>query len=557
VCQAATVAAASAPRLRAGEPEPPVVLVIMPPSSWHDIRTADMPNLHAFLATAAVGLLPASSDLDAARHAVVQEYSEGAVALLDLTGERSLSDADLALRDASEALLAGPAFVLATSPVPTAGSASEHAGLGWLAARRAADDRGPGILTSSSTRWPGLVTVADIAPTILDWRDGRDVGGDVASGRVIEVIPAPDAVSRLDALDRMLTDRYRLRFTVGKWYLAYGGLLFALALALGLCWPRGLRRLGAGGLGCALAPVGFLLAPAVGLDRPALHLLVAAGVAAAVALGAARVSGASKALALAMLLGAGLIVVDVLLGSPMMRRSTMGFGVMLGSRFYGIGNEYAGFLGAMTVVGLGALLQAVPRAKWVGGIIGAAVVLVIGTPWWGANLGGAFAAAAGLAALWVLRARKGVGRSAVVVVLVLAASAAIPVGLDLLSPAAERTHIGASAAGLLSGDLGTLGDTVLRKAAMNWGLLVSYRLGFMAGGLLFAAVMWRLLRRGGPARRELEARPSLGAGIFGAVVLAGVAMVVNDSGVVAAAAALGVAMSATIFLASRSAEVRA
>jgi len=182
---------------------------------------------------------------------------------------------------------------------------------------------------------------------------------------------------------------------------------------------------------------------------------------------------------------------------------------------------------------------------------------VIGAPWWGANWGGAFAAAAGLIALWLTWRRKPWGASVLLAIVLLAASALIPVALDALRPAAERTHIGANAAAVLGGDVGMFADAVRRKVAMNWGLLATYWPGLLPGAVVGAALAWRLLAAGRPARRALAAQPALAAGIFGALVAALVAMVVNDSGVIAAAAALGIAASALIFVAARPLEAPA
>jgi len=472
--------------------------------------------------------------------------------------------------DAVSALEGCDAHVLIASPVSPRYSHPYARSLAPVVLWTAGGDTHAGLLTSSSTRWQGLVSAADLAPAVLSqWgirrrpasgSDEQRIAGPLyqgTAGREVRVVPAADALPRLDSLDRLLTDRYRLRFAAGKWYLAYGGLVLVAALVFSLWWPRGLRRLGAAGLAIALAPVGLLVAPIVGLDRAAAHLLAAAAIAAAAALLAARIRPPARALAAAMLLGAGLIAVDVVFGSPLMRRSTFGFGVMFGARFYGIGNEYMGFLAAMAVIGLSALLQAAPRARWLAALAGLAVVLAIGAPRAGANWGGAFAAAAGLVTLWLLRARKPWLKSLLVAVAVLAASALAPAALDLLRPAADRTHIGVSAAALLAGDGGMLKEAISHKAAMNWGLLLSYRLPLLIGFLLFAGLLWRLLSRSGPVRQSLSAQPALAAGLAGAVVLAFVAAVVNDSGIVAAAAALGVTASALIFVAARPAEARA
>jgi len=490
----------------------------------------------------------------------------------------ALRTADAIIGDAVAALKGYRAQIIVISPVSPHYLSPPERSLGPVVVHAADPEATPGLLTSSATRWPGLVSAADFAPTVLaSWGIHRVVapaGPDVwhiiahryeaISGRAMEALPAPDLLAQLDELDtalrhvdqldETLTARYRLRFAAGKWYLAYSGLLLLSALAFGLWWPQGLSRLGAAALGAALVPIGMLLAPVVGLDPPALHLLTAAAIAAVLALACARASRSARALAAAMLVGAGLIVLDVLLGSPLMRRSTFGFGVMSGARFYGIGNEYMGFLAAMAIIGLGALLQIARRAKWAAALVGTFLVLVIGAPWWGANWGGAFAAAAGLVALWLVWRRKGWKTSLLVAPVLLAASALMPVALDLLRPAADRTHIGANASALLAGDLGMLSTTVRRKAAMNWHLLLTYWVPLLIGIILFAAILWCLLGAGRPARRSLAVRPALAAGIRGAAIAALVAMVVNDSGVIAAAAALGITASAIIFVAARPVE---
>jgi hypothetical protein len=469
----------------------------------------------------------------------------------------ALQDADRLIGIALAALQPHGGRVLVLAPVSPHYSDPHHRTLGPVISYDTARPQQSAILTSPSTRWPGLVTAADFAPTLLHWWDPRvDATIHDMSRRVMQTLPAPGALSQLDALNRMLDERFRLRFTVGKWYLAYGGLVFLAALGLAVWRPQGLTRLGAAALGVALAPVGLLFAPVVGLEQPAVHLLTAAAITAVLALLGARARMPAGGLAAVMLLGSALIVLDVIFGSHMMRRSTLGFGVMFGARFYGIGNEYMGFLSAMAVIALGALLQLAPGAKYLAAIAGAVLVLVIGAPWWGANWGGGVATAAALAVLWIPWRRWAWYKSFALAAVVVGAAALIPAVLDLLNPAAERTHIGASIAALMASGP-TLAEAVQRKAALNWNLLVTYWIGLIGGFVVVGALMWRLLRHEGAARRSLTAQPALAAGIYGAVALAFVAAVVNDSGIIAAAAALGPAVSSLIFLAARPAEARA
>jgi hypothetical protein len=298
----------------------------------------------------------------------------------------------------------------------------------------------------------------------------------------------------------------------------------------------------------ALAPMGLLVAPIAGLERTWAHLLVAA-VATALLVRATLVLGRPSAgLALVMLFSAGLIAMDVLLGSALMRRSVLGFGVMLGSRFYGIGNEYAGVAVAMTAIGLGALMQTSPRSGKLAAACAVSLVLLIGAPWWGANWGWSFAAACGMVAVWLLAADR--TRVALVAgsVAALAVAASLPAILDLARPAAERSHIGASAAALLWGDPASLADTIQRKLEMQlW--TIGQAPWMLLCIPLTAVIWWALLRAGGAGRRALQGRRWLAAGIAGAVIAGIIASVVNDTGLVAGSGAITVATGTGLFLA--------
>gem|GEM_PF-1899324 len=420
----------------------------------------------------------------------------------------------------------------------------------WESARAT----GPALLTSASTRWEGVVTAADLAPTLLDWWgiEGRGTDGRMA-GREMRAVPRSDAPTRLDALDRMLVARQRLFVSAAWLYPVYGFLVICAFMAVSLWRPARLSRLAIPTLTITTVSVGLLLAPLFGGHRSAPQVAAAAAVALVLAAAGGRARRPALGLALVMLAGAAIIGADVVLGSRLMRRSALGFGAMLGSRFYGLGNEYAGFLIGMAVVGIGALLDVAPRWRSAAVIGGAAVVLVIGAPFWGANWGGSLAAACGVAAVCLLSKEKLGWKSVVGAVVIVAVSGLLPPALDLLRPAAERTHIGAAAEAVLSGRAGLVADIVARKVAMSFGI-IRYAPATLALPFVVAAALWVALRPGAPARQALERRPALQAGAVGALFAGVVAIFVNDSGIVAAVGPLIVAVSGVLFLGARGAE---
>jgi hypothetical protein len=131
----------------------------------------------------------------------------------------------------------------------------------------------------------------------------------------------------------------------------------------------------------------------------------------------------------------------------------------------------------------------------------------------------------------------------------------LPAALDLMiSPnAAQRTHIGATASALLSGRGSSLGGVIERKLQMSLHILF-YSPWTLVLVAAVVAAFWILLRDGAPARLALTGRRQLVAGLVGAVAGGVVAMLVNDSGVVAGAGALAAAMAAVLVLAARARE---
>jgi hypothetical protein len=91
---------------------------------------------------------------------------------------------------------------------------------------------------------------------------------------------------------------------------------------------------------------------------------------------------------------------------------------------------------------------------------------------------------------------------------------------------------------------------VLRKLQMNWQLAAMASWWWVLAPLAGLAAAG-MLKREAPSREALDSKPCLRAGLWGAVVSALVAMVLNDSGVVSMALACAVMLSAVIFAGAR------
>ena len=113
-----------------------------------------------------------------------------------------------------------------------------------------------------------------------------------------------------------------------------------------------------------------------------------------------------KTVCISLLLSAALIVGDTVAGNPLMKASMLGYDPIVGARFYGIGNEYMGFLLGATLMGTAALLEKYrldrQPARLVSMVILITVFLTLALPSLGTNVGGAMAAFFGFGTFLVL-----------------------------------------------------------------------------------------------------------------------------------------------------------
>jgi hypothetical protein len=371
-----------------------------------------------------------------------------------------------------------------------------------------------GLLYSPTTRTTGLLTNADVAPTLLAVL-GVPVPPEM-EGRVAEV--RPGNARSAEVLQRRLwfveEDGFRVWALVGVLCVA----------ALAVVALRGGRR-GASKAVLALAglPAGALLAAAVPitgeLPVAALTTLLAGGLTVLTW----RLSSGNFPLALAWiaLATAALVVLDAAAGGALARFSTLGYNPASGTRFYGVGNEYAAVLAGSLTMGLAVLAHRRMPSVAALAVLGGLVVVVLGLPTMGADVGGSLALGLGVGATVGLVRGDGprgvilwaAGGFAFATLLFLASGYLFP----------DISH-GSRAAG----GGGGLYEILVRKLAISLGYLLNpilLLLLFAGAAVIYAG--WRRARG-----------TSLAVGMTGAVVAAIASGALNDSGIVATLFAL-------------------
>ncbi|MFU8875911.1 hypothetical protein [Micromonospora sp. SL4-19] len=237
--------------------------------------------------------------------------------------------------------------------------------------------------------------------------------------------------------------------------------------------------------------------------------------------------------------------VDVLTGSRLQLNGVVGYSAPAGGRYVGLGTVGLGVFIAGSLLCGGWLAQRVRRA-WrpvVMVAIGAAAVVIVGSPYLGADSIGAVALAAGVsvAAAICTGGWLTVSRLAWATMAGLALTIGFAV-IDLRRPAAERGSVGRFLAAL--GD-GTSGLTVHRSSAANVETLVNSPLTVLA--LAGAALVWlALLQPWGGLMRLFGIYPAIRAAMAGTGVAAGIGGVLGGAAldVAGAAGALVVPMAA-------------
>jgi hypothetical protein len=405
----------------------------------------------------------------------------------------------------------------------------------------------PGLMRSASTRRSGLVTLTDVAPTVLALLGVPRPAA--MEGRPFETArPGPVSLAGLVQADREARLRDRLVAPVTRAFVACEvavALAGALALLAGRRRGRGQRAVAFAALWVlGMLPMAWLPASFNADTASAWWALVVGG-----GLGVAVLAswlGRSPLLRVTVPLGVlfALLVTDVVAGAGLQLSAVFGYSPTVGGRYAGFGN-----LAFAQVAAAGALLAASVahllggrRGAWAGVGVLAVAVLADGLPAWGADVGGVLAGLPGFAV--VAAGLLGVHLS-VAWVLGMAGAAMATVaafgGLDLLRPPAQRTHLGRLLERMADEGLSPLSDAIARKADAAWDLALPAArrwLPLVPASLAFVAFV-----SFGPRaalRRLGSGMPQLGPAVAGVLVVAALGFALNDSGVAVPAMMLGV-----------------
>ncbi|MBN1174267.1 MAG: hypothetical protein JXA67_19000 [Micromonosporaceae bacterium] len=491
------------------------------------------------------------------------------------TVEGSGATRDAGVEAADDALAAVLAVRPSRSLVMVAGL-SDTADVGRL---HVAIAEGPGYgrgwLMSRTTGRLGYVQLVDLAPTVLAALD-RPIPNELFIGATVSRAgQRPDhlaeAVARLADADqqagvqRVVAARFLIVLAVGQLILfwAVASLLRWVSRSPGpaLVEPvpgRVLRLAEVALVAAALAVPAALVADLVPWWRWPLPNLVFAGVTAVVlaitTAGIVRLTRRQRAtgpLGAVAAVAAVAVAADVMTGSRLQLNGVAGYSAATSGRYAGLGTIGLGVLVAGALLLAGALATQVPR-RWrpcVVAAVGAIGVVVVGSPYLGADASGAVALSAGvcLAAAaasggWLTGPRIAAAAATAVVVTTGFAL------LDLRRPEAQRSNIGRFLVDLGDGTRGGLEGQHLGEH--NVTTMASSPLTLLVIGSM--VVIWFvLLRPTGGLRRVFGLYPAVRASLGGMCVATLFAGLVEGVGLNVLGAAAATAMPLVVLAALR------
>ncbi|HUD35607.1 MAG TPA: hypothetical protein VMR14_01835, partial [Streptosporangiaceae bacterium] len=427
-----------------------------------------------------------------------------------------------------------------------------------------------GLLTSQSTRQPGVVAITDLTPSVFAWRGQRLPSG-LAGSKAIAAPRGPLTTTVKSMIGQDVANQV-YRSIVG-WFFLYYALaevaVFALiALLLRGNDPRLTRRrvawYTAAAAVSAAVPAGTFLAGLVPwgqLPHPAIWLY-GLGFGWAAVIGAAALAGPWRrqpfgppgfvcAVTLAV------IGIDVMTGSRLQLGAPFGLSLVEAGRFYGVGNNALGVyavVGILTAAWAAAASSSRRLALLAAAAVALAAVIASGWPGFGAKVGGTIAMVPAFLVLLaaIARVRITMRRGLLIAVSGVALVVAFAIA-DYVLPAIGPSHLSGFVGQVLHGGAGS---TLHRKISSNlhsltetWFTPVVPVVAVATGLMLGWPGRLRLRTFVVASRLDERLRPALFA-VWLAVVLGWLA---DDSGVSLAAAALPVALPLAIALTVRTA----
>jgi len=399
-------------------------------------------------------------------------------------------------------------------------------------------DFSKGVLSSGTTKRDGIITNTDLAAHILSYF-GIDKPS-IMTGHHLVSKSASEPLEYLKNLNLISTFNYNMRAIVVKSYIGFIILVLLLTFVIMVycreyvIWIKPLV------IAALLVPTALLILP---IFNPWDTVRFASCLISLVTIFSIAVfyifKDTLKIFISTCLLPLVIILADTYSNNPLMKVSILSYDPIIGARFYGIGNEYMGFLLGTTIVGTTALIDCYrDRAelfKRINVVIYAIVLATLMLPSLGTNVGGTMAAFFGFGSATLLLFKGKISKKDVVALACFLLIFLMALFIyDSMRPTETQSHIGQTSYLIKQNSLLALFQIFARKLSTNY-KLVRYSTWTLV--LIATIVTQAILFRWpvGILKKIFSDHNYLYFGFISGIIGTTAAFIFNDSGVVAAA----------------------
>lgn len=393
-----------------------------------------------------------------------------------------------------------------------------------------------GTLTSSTTRRYGIVSNLDIAPTLLHHFSIQ--APPQMLGHPLEGVQGEGILEKMESVSRQTAKVYTWRPAV---MLLYGGFalgIFLLSLwTVWRQWRNSIYLIEKMVIAVLSAPLVWLLLPLFPSSNGKEWLIYGGMILAAIYGVLSCFPSPSLRLACLCMATVAVILVDIGSGGYLAAHSILSYDPIVGARYYGIGNEYMGFLLGSVLLSLGCLLEEYPRFK--GEILSVYTVFFVylvyffASPQLGINAGGALTASVAFSLTLFFLWKKSWSTTGWLV-LAGALTAAYLLLLLLNQPhLALESHISQAARSFWLQEEGEIQRIILRKLGMNLRIIHWHGLG-MIFIILLCVFFAGLIRQTSFIQGIRNQWPFFYPAVVGVTGGSFAGLCLNDSGVVVA-----------------------
>ncbi|TDX46783.1 hypothetical protein [Orenia marismortui] len=397
-----------------------------------------------------------------------------------------------------------------------------------------------GLLKSNTTKRQGIITNLDIAPTIYNYLGGREKE---FTGSVVEAIPSSKSLDYLISLDKQIQKTFSWRPILIKGFILLQIITLFLvgSIILYKDLPRILKVISNYLLISLLwIPALFLVSRIyIGFNL----ILVIIGILVTSFLLTYYLLKVSNneliPILVVSLVNFILLIIDVWTKTKLMKLSVLGYSPVIGARYYGIGNEFMGIIIGAGLISLTIIKEFTDRiSNKLLVVLFIFLILTVGYPQLGANFGGLITATVVCSVVYFYLQGYNLNMRLILKLISILILIIISVVLiDTVVNTNNQTHLGRSLSAIKRGGFSAILTIIYRKFSMNlkllrWTIWTRVVLSFV----IILIILFKRPR--GVIKAIVETYPNLSAALRGLVLGSIVTMIVNDSGIVAAATLL-------------------